>query len=93
MGGPTSRAHRIDGQDRGHENEKGVAMQDLKLFSGNANAALARAVARYLDVELGRAEVGSFSDGECAVEIGENVRGLDSIILQSTSPDANFGRK
>ncbi len=64
-------------------------MQDLKLFSGNANVALARAVADYLDVPLGKAEVGTFSDGECAVEIGENVRGRDTFVLQSTCAPAN----
>ncbi|MBW2426282.1 MAG: ribose-phosphate pyrophosphokinase, partial [Deltaproteobacteria bacterium] len=64
-------------------------MQDLKLFSGNANVALARSVATYLDVELGRAEVGTFSDGECAIEIGENVRGLDCFALQSTCAPQN----
>ena len=64
-------------------------MQDLKLFSGNANVALARSVATYLDIELGRAEVGTFSDGECAIEIGENVRGLDCFALQSTCAPQN----
>ena len=73
------------------EEEKGEAqpMHDLKLFSGNANVALARSVARYLDVELGAAEVGTFSDGECAIEIGENVRGLDCFALQSTCSPQN----
>lgn len=69
--------------------EEGQQMQDLKLFSGNANVALARSVARYLDVELGAAEVGTFSDGECAIEIGENVRGLDCFALQSTCSPQN----
>ena len=64
-------------------------MQDLKLFSGNANVALARSVASYLDIELGRAEVGTFSDGECAIEISENVRGLDCFALQSTCSPQN----
>jgi ribose-phosphate pyrophosphokinase len=64
-------------------------MHDLKLFTGNANVALARAVASYLDVELGAAEVGTFSDGECAIEIGENVRGLDCFVLQSTCSPQN----
>ena len=64
-------------------------MQDLKLFSGNANVALARSVAAYLDIELGRAEVGTFSDGECAIEIGENVRGEDVFVIQSTCFPAN----
>lgn len=69
--------------------KEGDRMQDLKLFSGNANVALARSVASYLDVDLGRAEVGTFSDGECAIEIGENVRGLDCFALQSTCAPQN----
>jgi ribose-phosphate pyrophosphokinase len=69
--------------------EEGERMQDLKLFSGNANVALARSVASYLDIELGRAEVGTFSDGECAIEISENVRGLDCFALQSTCSPQN----
>ena len=50
---------------------------DLMVFTGNANPELSRAVARYLDIPLGIASVGTFSDGETAVEIGENVRGRD----------------
>jgi ribose-phosphate pyrophosphokinase len=69
--------------------EEGERMHDLKLFSGNANVALARSVASYLDIELGRAEVGTFSDGECQIEIGENVRGLDCFVLQSTCAPQN----
>jgi ribose-phosphate pyrophosphokinase len=64
-------------------------MQDLILFHGNANAALARDVAAYLDVRVGKADVGTFSDGECSVEIGENVRGRDCFIIQSTCAPAN----
>jgi len=64
-------------------------MQSLKLFSGNANTVLAQAVAGRLGIALGAAEVGTFSDGECSVEIGENVRGQDCFILQSTCAPAN----
>ena len=64
-------------------------MQSLKLFSGNSNEPLARAVAGYLDVPLGDADVGTFSDGECSVDIGENVRGKDCFVLQSTCAPAN----
>ncbi len=64
-------------------------MQDMKLFTGNANAALARDVAAYLDVEIGKAEVGTFSDGEVNVEIRENVRGMDCFVMQSTCAPAN----
>jgi ribose-phosphate pyrophosphokinase len=61
----------------------------MKLFTGNANAGLARDVAAYLDVEIGKAEVGTFSDGEVNVEIRENVRGMDCFVMQSTSAPAN----
>jgi ribose-phosphate pyrophosphokinase len=64
-------------------------MQRLKLFAGNSNPALAAAVARHLDVELGKAVVSTFSDGEVNVEINENVRGTDCFVLQSTSAPAN----
>ncbi|RMG14041.1 MAG: ribose-phosphate pyrophosphokinase [Deltaproteobacteria bacterium] len=60
-----------------------------KLLSGNSNLALAKAVAEYLDRPLCKAEVGRFSDGEISVEIGENVRGVDLFILQSTCAPAN----
>ena len=71
------------------EANESASMPDLKLFSGNANVALARAVAEYLDIDLGRAEVGTFSDGECAIEISENVRGRDCFALQSTCAPQN----
>jgi ribose-phosphate pyrophosphokinase len=46
-------------------------------------------VARHLDVQLGKADVGTFNDGEVNVEIHENVRGMDCFVLQSTSAPAN----
>ncbi|HVP29466.1 MAG TPA: ribose-phosphate pyrophosphokinase [Myxococcota bacterium] len=64
-------------------------MNDMKLFTGNSNKPLANAVASYLDVELGKAEVGTFSDGEVSVEIHENVRGMDCFVLQSTCTPQN----
>ena len=64
-------------------------MPNLKLFAGNSNPALAAQVAVYLGSEIGRAEVGTFSDGEVHVELGENVRGSDCFVLQSTSAPAN----
>jgi ribose-phosphate pyrophosphokinase len=64
-------------------------MQHMKLFAGNSNVPLADAVARYLDIQLGKASVGTFSDGEVDVEISENVRGLDCFVLQSTCSPAN----
>ena len=64
-------------------------MQQLKLFTGNANPQLAKDIARRLGVELGRAHVGTFSDGEVNVEIGENVRGCDCFVVQPTCAPAN----
>ncbi|MCG3205399.1 MAG: Ribose-phosphate pyrophosphokinase [Elusimicrobia bacterium] len=64
-------------------------MSQLKLFAGNANPALARAVARELGIPLGKAYVGRFPDGEIEIKILENVRGTDCFILQPTSEPAN----
>ncbi|MBW2316213.1 MAG: ribose-phosphate pyrophosphokinase [Deltaproteobacteria bacterium] len=64
-------------------------MQQLKLFAGNSNPALANAIAGVLGTELGEAEVSRFSDGEIRVEIRENVRGMDCFLLQSTCTPAN----
>ncbi|HET7343866.1 MAG TPA: ribose-phosphate pyrophosphokinase [Methylomirabilota bacterium] len=62
---------------------------ELKLFSGNANRALAEDIARYLHVPLGDAEVSRFSDGEVFVQVNENVRGTDVFIVQPTCPPVN----
>jgi len=59
------------------------------LFTGNANRPLAESIARYLNTQLGRAEVSKFSDGEINVEIADNVRGRDTFIIQSTSHPVN----
>jgi ribose-phosphate pyrophosphokinase len=64
-------------------------MQRAKLFAGNSNPILAEAVARHLDTQLGKIDVGTFSDGEVNVEIHENVRGMDCFVIQSTSSPAN----
>jgi ribose-phosphate pyrophosphokinase len=62
---------------------------DYRVFSGNSNRKLAEAMCKELGRPLAHATVGRFSDGEIQVEIGENVRGLDTYVVQSTSPDAN----
>jgi ribose-phosphate pyrophosphokinase len=64
-------------------------MQRIKLFAGSSNPELAEKIAGHLDIGLGKAEIGTFSDGEVMVEIGENVRGSDCFVVQSTSSPAN----
>jgi ribose-phosphate pyrophosphokinase len=64
-------------------------MNLLKLFTGNANPGLAARVAQYLDIEIGKAHVGTFSDGEVNIEIQENVRGCDCFVLQPTCAPTN----
>jgi N-terminal domain of ribose phosphate pyrophosphokinase len=61
----------------------------LKLFSGNGNMSLAIDIARHLGVNLGKATVGRFADGEVNVMIHENVRGKDVYVIQPTSPPVN----
>ncbi len=61
----------------------------MMVFTGNANPQLAQAVANYLDLSLGKAVVGEFSDGETLVEITENVRGRDVFIIQPTCVPTN----
>jgi len=64
-------------------------LPDYMLFSGNSNRKLAEQVATFLHRPLSQARVGRFSDGEIQVEIAENVRGMDTYIIQSTCSDAN----
>lgn len=61
----------------------------MKLFTGNSNPALAQKIADYLEIKLGAIEVRRFSDGEIFVEIGENVRGKDVFVIQSTCSPVN----
>jgi ribose-phosphate pyrophosphokinase len=61
----------------------------LTLFSGNAHPALARDIARHLGLPLSRINVGRFSDGEVSVEIMENVRGNEVVLVQPTCPPTN----
>jgi len=59
------------------------------LFTGNANPALAREIAQTLNVELGKAKVGRFSDGEVDVEIQQNIRARDVFVVQPTCAPTN----
>src|SRR5574338_718875 len=66
-----------------------MAFERMRIFTGNANPKLAEAVCRHLNISLGRAVVGRFSDGEVMVELLENVRGRDAFVLQSTCAPTN----
>jgi len=66
-----------------------MAIDDLTLFTGNANPELAREVASQLGIGIGRATVSTFSDGEVNVEIMENVRGADVYVIQPTCAPAS----
>jgi len=66
-----------------------VAYDSLMVFTGNAHPKLAEDVVRHLNMRLGRATVGRFSDGEVNVEIMENVRGKDVFVLQPTCEPTN----
>ncbi|MBQ9535187.1 MAG: ribose-phosphate pyrophosphokinase [Clostridia bacterium] len=61
----------------------------IKVFAGNSNIPLAQQIASSLGVELGRATVSKFSDGEISVSIGETVRGTDVFVVQSTCSPVN----
>jgi ribose-phosphate pyrophosphokinase len=62
---------------------------EILVFSGRSNPVLSQSIAQALNQELGRLEVVRFSDGELSVEIGENVRGRDIFVVQSTSSPGN----
>jgi ribose-phosphate pyrophosphokinase len=64
-------------------------LTELKIFTGNANPELAREICADLGLPLSKALVKTFSDGEIMVEIGENVRGRDVFVVQSTCSPAN----
>ena len=64
-------------------------LSNTVIFTGNANPALAQEIARHLGLELGRAAVGHFSDGEVTVEIQQNVRGREVFVVQPTCAPTN----
>ncbi|MDR1497429.1 MAG: ribose-phosphate pyrophosphokinase [Puniceicoccales bacterium] len=61
----------------------------LKIFTGNANPALAREICKHMEVPLGAATVNCFPDGETFVKIEENIRGADVFVVQPTCHPAN----
>jgi len=63
--------------------------QEIKLFGGTSNPALTLEVCNYLGTKPGKILAKTFSDGEIQVEIGENIRGRDVFVIQSTSTPVN----
>ena len=61
----------------------------LKIFSGNGNMSLALEIAKNLGINLGKATIGRFADGEVNVVIHENVRGKDVYVIQPTCSPVN----
>ena len=66
-----------------------ASQPQMRLFGGSSNPTLTLEVCNYLDIAPGKITSKTFSDGEIQVEIGENVRGLETFILQSTCPPVN----
>ncbi len=64
-------------------------LKALSIFTGNANPGIGEAICNYVDIPLGRCELTHFSDGEIYVEIGENVRGANCFVVQSTCSPVN----
>lgn len=64
-------------------------MSTMMVFTGNSNPELALKISAHLQLPIGQATVGMFSDGETMVEILENVRGKDVFVIQSTCAPAN----
>jgi ribose-phosphate pyrophosphokinase len=62
---------------------------ELKIFSGNGNPRLARAICDYLRLRLGNLQLIKFSDGEIYCQVLENVRGTDVFVIQPTCPPVN----
>jgi len=71
------------------EDMKSLKGEKVKIFTGNANPQLARDIAAYLEVPLGKAMVGKFTNNEIAVKIEENVRGTDVFVIQPTCHPVN----
>lgn len=63
--------------------------RELMLFAGNSNLELARRIAESIEIPLGKINLGRFKDGEVSCHIGENVRGRDVFVIQSTCQPVN----
>ena len=62
---------------------------EIKIITGNSNPELAKKIAEYLDADIAKTDVSTFSDGEISVNIKETVRGTDVFVIQSTNSPVN----
>ncbi|MEJ7861122.1 MAG: ribose-phosphate pyrophosphokinase [Pyrinomonadaceae bacterium] len=62
---------------------------NIKVFSGNAHIELAEEICHHLSCDLGKSNIGRFSDGEFNYQIGENARGADVFLIQPTCPPSD----
>jgi len=67
----------------------GGNLENLRLFAGNSNPGLAEEIAHYLGVDVSKATVGRFSDGEIKIQVHENVRQTHCFVVQPTSSPVN----
>src|SRR5215475_12432440 len=87
---PTDKAERVEKKSPPAPEEKPERKprqrtdEKFKIFSGTANEALADEVCHFLGMQRGQAQVTRFADGECYVQIQENVRGADVFVMQFT---------
>jgi len=87
---PTDKAERVEKKSPPVTEEKPERKprqrtdDKFKIFSGTANEALADEVCHFLGMQRGQAQVTRFADGECYVQIQENVRGADVFVMQPT---------
>ena len=64
-------------------------MDNIKIFSGRSNPALAKRISEYLNIPLGHVKISPFPDGELLVKLEEDVRGRDVFLIQSTCEPVN----
>ena len=67
-----------------------MGLYTQKIFSGTSNILLAKEIARLANNKLGELSIEKFSDGELWVKYGENLRGNDVYIVQSTNPPGDY---
>jgi ribose-phosphate pyrophosphokinase len=79
---------KISGTDLGLPSRQ-FNLENVTILSGRANPELAKGVADYLGVKLGEVNLGNFNNGENKLEIKDNIRGRDVVLMQPTSAPVN----